>query len=61
MGSRLGTPLMQFCDGSLWYSVPHPSYFLLEEMMWEGGRVEKRGGGPVLAINMWSGLTSYYS
>lgn len=53
MGNRLGDPLMQFCDGSLWYSVPHTQLFSSRGNEGrEGERRKKRGGGPVLAINM---------
>jgi len=54
VGSRLGAPLVQFCDGSLWYSVPHSQLFSSrgnEAGEGERERTKKRGGGPVLAIN----------
>lgn len=31
MGSRLGALLVQFCDGSLWYSLPYSQLFSSRE------------------------------
>lgn len=55
MGGRPGALLVQFCDGSLWYSLSYSQLFSSGEMTgWK--RRRRKGGGPSACITRGSGL-----